>query len=233
MKVLLISDVHSNLEALEQVLNQTSFDEVLFAGDLVDYGPSPQEVIDVLLGYARPKRVLGNHDAAAAFRIDCRSSPATYAASVTTRKVVTWKLLSPKYLELLGKADRKLNLNYDGLKIRMLHAAPGNELFHYLTKQEAEQLHVVGADILVVGHTHIPYEVKKSNLWVVNPGSVGMPKDGDPRASYAILDTNKREVTFARVSYNIELMLSKLRGLLESEDKSTFEQLAKIFQSGK
>ena len=87
-RLLLISDVHANLEALEEVLNHTNFDEVLFVGDIVDYGPNPVEVFD-LLRYIRAKRVLGNHDAAASFNRDCRSSPATHAASVATREEIT------------------------------------------------------------------------------------------------------------------------------------------------
>lgn len=231
MKVLLISDVHSNLEALEEVLNRATYDEVLFLGDVVDYGPDPKAVLEILEGYAKAKRVLGNHDAAAAFKIDCRSSPATHEASVVTRNAITMKLLPQKYLDLLGKAEKKLNLNYDGLRVRALHAAPGNELYRYLSRDEAEKLEIEGADLLVVGHTHIPYEVKRNNLWVVNPGSVGMPKDGDPGASYAILDTIKREVTYERTRYNVELMLTRLHGLLK-EDEPIFNQLAKIFRTG-
>jgi len=229
MKVLLISDVHSNIEALEGVLNDTSFDEVLFMGDVVDYGPNPIEVFD-LLHDMKPEKVLGNHDAAASLRIDCRSSPAMHKASIVTREKITWKLLPKKSLKLLGKAKRRLDIDLDGLKVRALHGAPGDELYRYFTRDEAEGLDMGGADLIVVGHTHVAYEVKKGDVWVVNPGSVGMPADGDPRASYAVLYTNRGKVTFHRVEYDIDKVLSKLHDLL-SEDREVFEVLAEALRT--
>jgi protein phosphatase len=229
VKVLLISDVHANLEALEEVLNHTNVDGVIFMGDIVDYGPNPVEVFD-LLRYVEAKRVLGNHDAAAAFKIDCRSSPAMHAASVATRRIITWKLMPPRALVLLGKAERRLDLEYDGLKIRALHAAPGDELYKYLTREEIDKLDMEGADLMLLGHTHMAYEVKNSGLWVVNPGSVGMPRDGDPRASYAILDTNTRRVTFGKTKYDIEGVLSKLHGIF-GRDTEVFEILAESLRT--
>lgn len=216
MRLLLISDVHANLEALEEVLNHTNFDEALFMGDVVDYGPDPVEVFD-LLRYIRARRVLGNHDVAASFNRDCRSSRATHAASVTTRKEITKKLLPSKSLDLLGKAERKLDLEYDGIKLRAMHAAPGVELYRYVTKEEAASLEMDGADLLVLGHTHKAYEVKKDGVWVVNAGSVGFPADGDPRASCAILDTKTRQVTFGRFKYDVDGVISKLRNLVNND----------------
>lgn len=229
MKVLLISDIHSNIEALEEVLNHASFDEVLFTGDIVDYGPDPTEVFNLLL-YIKASRVLGNHDAAAAFRIDCRSSPVMHRASVVTRERITRKLLSDKSLQLLGRAERRLDVAYGGMKVSAMHGAPGNELYRYLTKDEAEKLNMDGADLMVLGHTHVAYEVKRDALWVVNPGSVGMPADGDSRASYAVLDTNSRKVTFGRVKYDIDSVISKLRDHLR-EEKAIFELLANAFRT--
>jgi len=115
-----------------------------------------------------------------------------HEASQVTRERITWKLLPEESLEILGKAEFIQSLDYDGLKVRTLHAAPGNPLYRYLMKEEAENLDINDADLLLVGHTHIAYEAKNERVWVVNPGSVGMPGDGDNRASYAILDTDAR-----------------------------------------
>ena len=227
--MLLIADVHANLEALEEVLNHTNSDEVLFMGDIVDFGPSPAEVFD-LLRYIRAKRVLGNHDAAASFNRDCRSSPATHAASVATREEITRQLLAPNLLDFLGKAERKLDLEYDSMRLRALHAAPGDELYRYVTREEAGSLEMGGADLLVHGHTHTPYEVKKEGVWVVNPGSVGFPADGDLRASCAILDTRTWQIAFRRVKYDIDGVMSKLRNLVSNEQ--VFRVLADWLQTG-
>jgi putative phosphoesterase len=231
LRILLISDAHANIEALNAVLNHTDFDEAVFMGDAVDYGPNPVEVFD-LLGHIEAKRVLGNHDAAAAFKIDCRSSRATYTTSVTTRRWITWKLMSQTSLDLLGKAEPKLELEYDGLRVRALHGAPGDPLNKYITKDEAGTLEMRDADLMILGHTHIAYEVKKDGVWVVNPGSVGFPSDNDPRASCAILETNSRQVTFRRAKYDIEQVVSKLRALLpiDREDLELLSQWLRTAQ---
>lgn len=230
MKVLLISDVHSNLEALEEVLNHASYDEVIFMGDLVDYGPNPFEVYEILQ-YVKAKRVLGNHDAAAAFRTDCRSSSAMHEASVVTRNLVTWKQMPPKALDALGRADKELTQDYGGMRVRAFHAAPEDKLYKYISKEVAVGIDMKEADIVLLGHTHIPYEVKRQGVWVVNPGSVGMPKDGNPRASYATLDTASRTVSFGRVEYDVEEVISKLRGPLKGHSE-VFELIAKTLRSG-
>lgn len=230
MKVLLISDAHSNLQALGEVLNRTAYDEILFMGDVVDYGPNPLEALDVL-EHEKAKRVLGNHDAAAAFGTDCRSSKTFHEAAMVTRNRITLKVMPEDSLDLLGKAKKTLNLDYNGLKVRSLHAAPDDELYHYISKEDASKLKMDGSDLILLGHTHNPYEIKKNGIWVVNPGSVGMPKDGDPRASFAVLDTARRHVEFGRVGYDVELMLSELRSLI-GDDKQIFELLAKSFSTG-
>jgi len=224
MKVLLISDAHANVEALEAILNRTNADDVLFMGDAVDYGPNPTEVFD-LLNSVNAKRVLGNHDAAAAFGIDCRSGPATHEAAVVTRQMITLKAMSEMSLNLLGKAQSKIEIQYGDLRVRAMHAGPKDELYEDVTREQAEKLHMDGAELLLLGHTHVAYEVKGSGVWVVNPGSVGLPSDGDPRASYAVLDTGTKQVTFGRARYDIEGVVSKLRNAL-GHRTGTFEKLA-------
>lgn len=230
MKVLLISDVHSNLLALDAVLNKATCDDILFTGDAVDYGPSPLEVYS-RLKRIRAKRVVGNHDVAAAFGLDCRSSPKMKEAAVRTRERITFQKVPTKALRMLGRAEKTLDVAYDNLRVRAIHAAPGDELYRYITKEEAADLEVKGADLLVLGHTHVPYEIKDGTRWIVNPGSVGMPKDGDPRASYAVLDTSRREVQFDRAEYDVEHVVSKLKQLIGDEEP-IFEQLAKGLRTG-
>ena len=225
-----MSDVHSNLEALEEALNHVDFDEVLCAGDVVDYGPDPLEVLTILQ-YVKAKRVLGNHDAAAAFRTDCRSSKAMHESSVVTRELITWRFMPKPLLETLGKAAKVVHLDLDGLRVRMFHAAPEDKLYKYITREEAAKMDMNGADLVVLGHTHIAYEVKTSGTWVVNPGSVGMPADGDPRASYAVLDTVSRSVTFGRVKYDIDAVVSKLDNRLGGR-RDIFEIVSKALKTG-
>ena len=230
MKVLLISDVHSNLPALDAVLGKAKFEDVIFMGDVVDYGPFPFEVLSRLEGLGA-KRVLGNHDVAAAFGVDCRSSQKTHEAAVRTRERITLQMMPKSALQTLGRAERTLDAAYGDLRVKALHAAPGDELYRYISRDEAARLEVKGVDLLLLGHTHVPYEVKDRARWIVNPGSVGMPKDGDPRASFAILDTSKREVQFDRAEYDIEGAVSKLKELIGDEE-SVFRQLAEGLRTG-
>jgi putative phosphoesterase len=230
MKILLISDAHSNLHALETVLDKVSFDDILFVGDAVDYGPNPFEVYS-RLHEAGAKMILGNHDAAAAFGIDCRSSEKMHEASVVTRRRITIPRMPEKGLSELGTAARRLRIDYEGLTVEAMHASPRDELYEYISREQASNLEMGGTDLMVLGHTHIQYEVRDSKRWIVNPGSVGMPKDGDPRASYAILDTYKRKVEFGRKDYDIENMLKELSKLIGSE-KRIFELLSTVFRTG-
>ncbi|MDG6920925.1 MAG: metallophosphoesterase family protein [Nitrososphaerota archaeon] len=230
MKVLLISDIHSNLSALDAVLERARYDDVIFLGDAVDYGPSPFEVYS-RLKRMRAKRVVGNHDVAAAFGLDCRSSPRTHEAAVRTRERITYQRTPRRALQMLGRAEKTLDLAYGDLRVRALHAAPGDELYRYITKEEAAGLEVEGVNLLLLGHTHVPYEIKDGARWIVNPGSVGMPKDGDPRASYAVLDTSAREVQLERADYDVELVVSELRHLI-GDERSIFEQLANGLRTG-
>lgn len=176
------------------------------------------------------KRVVGNHDVAAAFGLDCRSDPKLYQASVRTRERITFQKVPTKALRVLGRAERVVDLAYGGLRVRALHARPGDELYGALTKEEASNLEVRSADLLVLGHTHVPFEVKDGARWIVNPGSVGMPLDGNPRASYAVLDTHEREVQFGRVEYDVEQTLSKLRQLMGDEEQ-VYDFLAGVFRT--
>jgi len=230
MKVLLISDVHANLPALDAVLSRASYDEVLFMGDAVDYGPFPLEVCS-RLEQLRATRVLGNHDVAASLGIDCRSSPLMHEASVLTREIITMRRMPRKALQALGKAERRRVLDFGGLRVMALHASPSDELYQYISKEDASKLEMRNTDLLVLGHTHVPYEVKNGSSWVVNPGSVGMPKDGNPRASYAILDTYNMQVRFERADYDCESMLSRLHQLLREETR-IYELLAYTFRTG-
>jgi len=231
MRILVISDVHANLLALDSVLSNASFDEVIFLGDAVDYGPFPFEVYS-RLKQVRARRVLGNHDAAAAFGVDCRSSPQMHDASTVTRERITVPRMPRRAMQALGKVERRMNLDFQGLRITAVHASPDDELYGFVSKETASTLDVHGADLLLLGHTHVPYEVKTENSWVVNPGSAGMPMDGDHRASFAVLDTRRREVRFGRAEYDVESMLTKLNKLI-GEETRTYELLARIFRTGR
>ncbi len=230
MHILLLSDVHGNLSALNEILERVAYDEVLFMGDAVDYGPLPFEVHS-RLGQVGAKRVVGNHDVAAALGVDCGSTQNLRAASERTRDRITRARMPKSSMRSLIRAERTLRLEYDGLRIMMVHASPRDELYEYVSKEHASELEVTGVDLLLLGHTHIPYKVSAGRTVVVNPGSAGMPFDGNPRASYAVLDTQTRRVRFERAKYDIEVTVSKLHELI-GDDRHVYRQLASILRTG-
>ena len=243
-RILILSDIHANIEALRTVIDYVKdYDKILFLGDAVDYGPNPDEVID-FLKENKALWVRGNHDTAVAFGVDCRCGEKTHDLSVYTRENISNKLITPNNKELLRKLSEKLILEIDGNKIYMVHATPTNPLYAYLypwytDDQFLEALHEPGlssrkipnVNIFLLGHTHFQFMKKINNFLVVNPGSVGQPRDGDARAAFAILDTNTQNFEFHRVKYPIEQTIEKLRKLISN--KEIFHRLANILKKGK
>ncbi len=233
MRILLLSDIHGNSDALKQVLeNAPRHDAVWVLGDLVDYGPEPHVVIDMIRNLKPEIIVRGNHDHAVAFNTDCLCSPKTHELSVYTRENISYKLLSREHIEWLRLLPVRREVSIGDVEIYLVHGSPRNPLYGYFYPDMNRELmklyltpsimavrpRIVGADIVVVGHTHIVLDIMVDSVRVINPGSVGQPRDGDNRASYAILDLDKKEFISYRVKYPVENTLRKLRSL-EIEEK--------------
>ena len=203
MKVLVVSDIHSNLAALDSVLDEVgSWDAAICAGDIVGYGPYPEECIDRL--YFKGFRcVMGNHDdAVATIETEWFNEDAQEAIRINRRQ------LSAASLMWLGKLPTELMLELNGLKISVYHGSPMLPLTSYIypetAKMQAENfLSLTGSDVIILGHTHIPYSIEKGSRFILNPGSVGQPRDGDPRASYLLLETCPLKAEHRRVEYSI------------------------------
>lgn len=204
MKVLVVSDVHSNLAALEAVLDDVgSWDIAVSAGDIVGYGPHPQECAD-LLGFKNFRCVRGNHDnAVATMETEWFNDYAADAISINRG------MLSPVTIKWLGALPTELKFEVGGLSFAVYHGSPTEPLTSYIYPADAEKnadrlLNHTHADILIIGHTHIPYQVNRGSKLILNPGSVGQPRDGDPRASYLTIETNPLHAEHHRVEYNID-----------------------------
>ncbi len=215
MRLLIFSDIHSNLEALQSIVSVEKYDKALFLGDVVDYGPDPAETLDLVLSEA-DYLVQGNHDLAAATGADCQCAQAMHDLSVITREEISSKLLSPedkKKLEGLKALETPV---IDGRKFMMVHASPNNHLYGYMFSTEAEMVWKKAEykefDYITVGHTHFPMLYRGR---IVNPGSAGQPRDGFWKPMYAVLDTETGDLTFKRFEYDRDKMLGKLSRLLE------------------
>jgi diadenosine tetraphosphatase ApaH/serine/threonine PP2A family protein phosphatase len=236
MRYLLISDTHSNLEAMEAVFAAADHDRVLFMGDAVDYGPDPEGVVTMLRAAAKSggSLVQGNHDQGA-------SSPegefddTGWAALATDTMRYSRLHLGPEAMGFLR--DLPLTARVDlgaGGRALLCHGTPASNMQYLwpdLPAAAVEKLLGTACDevdYLFVGHSHLQFERRVGSLRIANPGSVGQPRDGDPRAGYAIFDTARGALTFHRVKYPVEKTVAKIR----ERGMPHAERLARILERG-
>ncbi|MFO7741751.1 MAG: metallophosphoesterase family protein [Anaerolineae bacterium] len=226
VQCLVISDIHANLAALEAVLDDTpEFDELWCLGDLVGYGPKPNECIDRVRSFPHTS-LAGNHDWAALGKLSLSSFNAiARIANEWTQQELTAS--SRSYLNRLSPS-----LELQGFTLA--HGSPREPVWEYIMDAGTAHRNFehFSTPFCLVGHTHVPVLFKLDEesaraevvlpplpeplglgpeRAIINPGSVGQPRDGDPRASYAILDTDEMTWEFRRVSYPIEITQERMR----------------------
>jgi len=213
MKTLVIADLHGNWPALQAVHQaEPDFDVCLVLGDLVDFGVSAREIIGWVREHADVV-VRGNHDHAVAQYIrphQPASSPLKQLRNET--RYCHWQHLNAEELAYLADLPVRACCELEGWKTLLLHATPRDPLNEYLAcHPELWQVQLQGLDceLLCVGHSHLPFLCDVGTQRVLNPGSVGQPRDGDPRASYAIIEAG--EIHLRRVTYEIARTLDDLR----------------------
>ncbi|MEM2127809.1 MAG: metallophosphoesterase family protein, partial [Candidatus Bathyarchaeia archaeon] len=157
--------------------------------------------------------VMGNHDYAIVTGDTSGFNP--YAAEAVR---INRRLLKTDEVRRLGSLPMGLNLEIDGVRIQVYHGSPSDPVNEYVFPEEAEAvaedyLEALDAGLLILGHTHIPYLIETENGFLINPGSVGQPRDGDPRASYMLLEIegSSVKVDHRRVDYDVDLVASKMR----------------------
>jgi len=228
VRYLVVSDIHANLAALEAVLAEArtlGFDEIWCLGDLVGYGPDPNECIERMQDF-RHVSLAGNHDWAALGKLDIRSF------NVDARAANAWTQaqLTPGSREYLSGLP--IHVERDGFC--MAHASPREPVWEYILDANLAYANFAhfSASACLVGHTHIPLifaldEQRRrcetmlpplsgqltlgAHRMIINPGSVGQPRDGDPWASYAILDVESQVWEFHRVVYPVEITQERMR----------------------
>jgi diadenosine tetraphosphatase ApaH/serine/threonine PP2A family protein phosphatase len=225
----IFSDVHANIEALSAVMDgfqSESIDTYYCLGDVVGYGASPNECTSLIRNVAEVT-ILGNHDAAVAGRMDysyyyeaARHALDTHAA-----------MLTPENMAWLKGLPYKHELNQHGL--HLCHGSPLRlEEFEYIfAPEQARECFSIWDDLApltLIGHSHLckvfalrkggevtelppgQFTLREGYKYIVSVGSVGQPRDYDPRASYTVFDTDKKRFEFKRVEYDIEAAASKI-----------------------
>ena len=223
MRILIISDIHANLTAFKAVLNhaQDQWDSIWFLGDLVGYGPDPNECVRELQKYSH-LALSGNHDQAVLGNLDIKSfnREAKYA--------ITWtqEAISDETYSYLQSLPSK---HIEGV-FTLAHASPRYPVWEYILDPmtASENFNGFETDFCLVGHTHVPVMFEEqlngyrrvtvrppnyanrrdafplgTERLIINPGSVGQPRDSDPRAAYALLDTEAMTWSYQRVAYPV------------------------------
>ncbi|ACV46506.1 MULTISPECIES: metallophosphoesterase family protein [Halomicrobium] len=209
MRIGLLSDVHGNRPALDAVLDDLPpVDELVCVGDVVGYNPWPAECLERVRETCSVV-VQGNHDRTV-------ETPERYAHNEMARAGLerARRALDDEQREWL--ADRPPRTTIDGGRYRLAHSHPDpDQLGTYVRPRQFPELrpYLDDHDGIVVGHTHVQHEATVDDRLIVNPGSVGQPRDGDPRAAYAVLDTDDDSVELRRVQYDIDRVISKVEAL--------------------
>ncbi len=199
MRVGLVSDVHANRIALAAVLSDMpAVDRLLCAGDVVGYNPWPAACVEVVRDREIPT-VMGNHDRAVAEGTAFRFNSMAKAGVEHARRE-----LSEEQLAWLGGLPEERTV-LDG-RVKIVHGHP-EDPDHYTYPEEFSPALLDGEELLVLGHTHVQAHAVYEEGIVCNPGGVGQPRDGDPRAAYTVVDLDRQEVEERRIEYDIEAVV--------------------------
>ena len=210
MRILVVSDIHANYAALAAIDEPHDFCVCL--GDLVDYGPDPLECVRWAMQHAR-HAIRGNHDHGVAQQVSVQGESGFRYLTRVTRPLV-WDALGPEERKYLLQLPLTCRFNVGGRRFLLVHGTPRDPLDEYVMRDPevwAKRVQDCQADIVLVGHSHVQFNLKVNSAVVINPGSVGNPRDGDPRAAYAIIDGNKVELK--RVEYPIEETIARVEAL--------------------
>lgn len=210
MRILVVSDIHANWPALDAI--DEPHDICLCLGDLVDYGPEPAPCVRWVMKHAR-HAIRGNHDHGVAQGIPVTGETGYRYLTRITRPQM-WRNLGAEERRFLLRLPVTRRVTLGGRSFLLVHATPRDPLDEYLMKDPvtwAKRLQNVEADVVCVGHSHIQFNLQVENTVVINPGSVGQPRDGDPRAAYAIIDDNRIELK--RVPYDIDRTIAGVEAM--------------------
>ena len=226
MRFLILSDIHANVDAFDAVMTaaaQDTWDRVLVLGDLVGYGAAPNAIVERVLALEPLAVIRGNHDKAACRLADASDfNQIARMAAIWTAETLTGE--NRMYLERLAAGPRSIDAT-----LEICHGAPFDEDHYVFDRADATRaLDSASRPVCLFGHTHLPIVYRRDGegdagfiprmdendslrvdldagaRYLVNPGSVGQPRDGDPRAAFAIYDGEERILTLRRIEYPVE-----------------------------
>ena len=210
MRVMVCADAHANLPALEAVLSAVSgVDRKVFLGDSISYGPHPKECLDLVME-SFDLVLAGNHDLDAT---EERRPP----GPGQPRDDYDWGewtkgRLTPGDLDIIRRLPRDANEEWDGRRVHLAHRPPGPYMMPDIPEDElVQRVQGMPGEIVFLAHAHRPMDRMARGRRIINPGSIGQQRDGDPRAAYAVFEDG--EITFFRVEYDVARTIRDLRAL--------------------
>jgi predicted phosphodiesterase len=232
LRIALISDIHSNLPALEAVLADAKAvraQTFICAGDVIGFGPHPKECVDMVRGLCQVI-VSGNHERALGWTEDPRCVP-QLAGIAKTAEAHAREALFAGDVQWLAGLGHEAGLYLSGRELFIVHGSPWDPLYTGIRPEDDPErirkgfMHI-DFDFAVLGHTH--HQMVLSGVLdgaiIINPGSVGFPLDGDPRASWTLLDLDRGRVEPRRVEYDVKRTIKDLR-YLSGQDRETLKNL--------
>ena len=219
MRILIVSDIHSNVVALETVLAVAgAYDQLWNLGDTIGYGPRPNECVAAVKHAS--VLIAGNHDLASLGKVNLND----FNPDARTANIWNGEQLTPENRALLEALPPRSDIDAQFLAV---HASPREPIWEYLLTQEQarDNFKLFDTQACLIGHSHVPLifwqhpdgrvegpavaddgeaiKLQPDTRYFFNPGSVGQPRNQDPRAAYAILDTDADAITFHRIEYDI------------------------------
>jgi len=232
-----ISDIHSNIKALNAVLdsiNSNNCEKIICLGDVVGYGPHPNEVIEKI-NELEIDTIMGNYDEAVGFYLPyCGCHIDSKVKFLQSQNSLRWTEENTKEENkiILRKLPEELVFNYKGKTISAYHGSPCSiteYIFDDMGDRVQEIIDELDTDILLLGHTHVPFIKWLGDKVIINPGSVGKPKDSDNRASYVLLELNdKVNAEIIRVNYDIDKVIEDMNKTSLLKEFGTMLRLGKI-----
>lgn len=223
MRIAITSDIHANLPALERFLEKARFDFWVDLGDSIGYCPFPSQTLEILRQECDNK-ILGDHEDHCLRESYSRLNRYAREALIKTRG-----MLNEEDLDYLRSLKREIDFEIKGRKFLMVHGSPKDPLWEYVFPDRKQRIKVIlkerEEDFLLLGHTHIPCVTTEENTTLINPGSLGQPRDGNQSPSYCVLEGDSVEIK--RFSYNIDKTAEKIK------EEGFPEFLAERLYSGK
>ena len=226
MRVLVFSDIHANLCALESVLSDAGpYDAAWCLGDLTGYGPNPNECVSLVRSLPGLTCLVGNHDKAVLDEIDL------HVFNGDARAAIEWtqRIIKPEALKYLAALPAEVQIG----EFSLVHGSPRQPVWEYILDRYIadENFPLISTPYCLVGHTHQPVvfhqlhggEVREEEAnyltprrlarerLIINPGSVGQPRDNNPEAAYALLDTEREVWEYHRVPYDVAETQKRIR----------------------